>query len=68
VQGESALRRNRSPADCKEEKELAEEAISGRDVGCPAGSAQRQIHEGRSPRKNIISLSKVERNIESSKG
>ncbi len=44
--GESALRRNRNPADCKEEKGLAEEVSSGRDEGCPAGSAQRQIHEG----------------------
>jgi len=44
--GESALRRNRNPADCKEEEDSAEEALSGRDVGCPAGSAQRQIHEG----------------------
>lgn len=39
--GESALRRNRSSADCKEEKERAEEACFVRDVGCPAGSAQK---------------------------
>jgi hypothetical protein len=39
--GESALRRNRNPADCKEEKEHAEEASSVRGVGCPAESAQK---------------------------
>ena len=39
--GASALRRNRNPADCKEEKEHAEEACSGRAVGCPAEAAQR---------------------------
>jgi hypothetical protein len=33
VLGEEALRRNRSPTDCKEEKECTEEACSGRDVG-----------------------------------
>ena len=32
LEGEAALRRNRNPADCKEEKECAEEACSGRDV------------------------------------
>ena len=44
--GESALRRNRNPADGKEEKACAEEAYSGRDVGCPAEPARRQVHEG----------------------
>ena len=44
--GESALRRNRNPADCNEEKECAEEACSVRDVGCPAEAAKRQVHEG----------------------
>jgi len=37
--GEAALRRNRNPADCREEKERAEEACSVRGVGCPARSA-----------------------------
>jgi len=47
ARGASALRRNRNPADCKEEKEYAEEACAGRDVDCPDGSTQRQVQEGR---------------------
>ena len=41
--------------------EFANEAgDSVRDVGCATGSAKRQVHEGRIPRKNILSLSGAE--------
>jgi len=33
LEGEEALRRNRNPADCKEEKAYTEEVCAVRDVG-----------------------------------